>query len=35
MRNLKGTAEGETIDPPAGFRVYRDRHSSDIGAEST
>ncbi len=31
MRNLKN-AEGQTIEAPPGFRVYRDRHSSDIGA---
>ncbi len=29
MRNLKN-ADGQTIDAPAGFRVYRDRFSSDI-----
>ncbi|HEY1076522.1 MAG TPA: hypothetical protein VGE51_07520 [Fontimonas sp.] len=31
LRNLKN-ADGETIEAPPGFRVYRDRYSSDIGA---
>lgn len=31
MRNLKN-ADGEIIDAPPGFRVYRDRYSSDLDA---
>lgn len=33
LRNLKN-ADGGIIEAPAGFRVYRDRHSSDIEAVS-